>query len=553
MRIAFPRSTSASERAEQDRLNALHSLAILDTPPEERFDRLSRIAAFIADVPIAVISLVDAQRLWFKSCVGINLCAADRAASFCDTVIDQQQPLLVTDASIDQRFAHNAMVLDAPFVRFYAGFPLVVSNGHVLGTLCVLDGEPRELSAEQVTALKDLAAEVSEQLEFGVATAYAGAQAQAIEKDAEKLRKTRNFFRSILDACSEGIAVYEPQRTASGAVTDFILRDCNVSAAQSRALLKDQMLGRTLRELVPNVTTEMFDRYVSVVETGTPIQFVTHYVDENYDDWFRLSATRHSDGGLVILTSIITDEKQVEFKLRRSRDALETFAAAVSHDLRTPLGHISGFVELIAEDLGESLDPKNQEFMRYVVEGTEQMRRLIDAMQKHARLGQITVDRKPIDLAALLQDIVRRNDAALTQAGGIVNIEALPELSADRVLLDQLFSNLIGNSIRYHKPDQPLKISITSARQFNNLIIAVSDNGIGIAPELRKRVFNLFERGSAHSRDSEGLGIGLAMCRAIVEAHGGSIEIDDDYDAGTRFVVDLPLGKNLLPSAAQSA
>jgi len=148
---------------EDDRLQALRSLDVLDTPAEERFDQLTRMAKRLFRVPIAVVSLVDANRVWFKSCIGLGGSASSRDDSFCGHTILGDGILVIPDATKDIRFADNPFVLTDPCFRFYAGFPLTV-RGYKLGTLCVIDIEPRNFDAEDVAALKDLAAMVEREL-----------------------------------------------------------------------------------------------------------------------------------------------------------------------------------------------------------------------------------------------------------------------------------------------------------------------------------------------------------------------------------------------------
>ena len=151
-----------SERA---RLLALHSLAILDTPPEERFDRITRLATSIFDVDIALVSLVDEERQWFKSRQGISLTQTCRKESFCAHAIQGESIFEIEDASQDSRFADNVLVTARRGIRFYAGVPLTTANGFRVGTLCIIHPEPRRLSPSQRQVLTDLAACVEDEID----------------------------------------------------------------------------------------------------------------------------------------------------------------------------------------------------------------------------------------------------------------------------------------------------------------------------------------------------------------------------------------------------
>lgn len=151
---------------EEARLVALDKYAILDTNPEQAFDDLTLLASFVCKTPIALISLIDEDRQWFKSRVGMKATETSRDIAFCSTAITQPDVFVVPDALADERFRDNPLVVSDPHIRFYAGAPLINEDGYALGTLCVVDRAPRELAPEQREALKALSRLVLAQLEF---------------------------------------------------------------------------------------------------------------------------------------------------------------------------------------------------------------------------------------------------------------------------------------------------------------------------------------------------------------------------------------------------
>jgi GAF domain-containing protein len=142
---------------EDKRIRALHELGILDTAPEERFDRCTRIAAALFDVPIALVSLVDTNRQWFKSRYGLDVAETPREQAFCAHAILQEDILLIPDALLDDRFAENPLVTGEPRVRFYAGCPLSLADGSRLGTLCLIDHQPRDFDQRRLALMRDVA------------------------------------------------------------------------------------------------------------------------------------------------------------------------------------------------------------------------------------------------------------------------------------------------------------------------------------------------------------------------------------------------------------
>lgn len=157
---------AAKPKNEEARVAALEKYAILDTDPELAFDDLTLLASFACKTPIALISLIDEQRQWFKARVGLSISETSRDVAFCSTVILQPEIFVVPDALADERFRDNPLVVSEPHIRFYAGAPLITEDGYALGTLCVIDQKPRELEPDQKDALKALSRLVLAQLEF---------------------------------------------------------------------------------------------------------------------------------------------------------------------------------------------------------------------------------------------------------------------------------------------------------------------------------------------------------------------------------------------------
>ncbi|MDI2590706.1 sensor domain-containing diguanylate cyclase [Pseudomonas sp. 681] len=186
-------SKSVNEHA---RVETLRSLNVLDSAPEERFDRLTRLARRLFDVPIALVSLVDAERQWFKSCVGLAASETGRDVSFCGHAILGDQILMVNDAALDERFHDNPLVVGDPNIRFYAGCPLTVGNGSKLGTLCLIDTRPRHLDDEERQLLRDLARMAEQEL----------MAVQMATMDELTLLSNRRGFKALaqhgLDACN---------------------------------------------------------------------------------------------------------------------------------------------------------------------------------------------------------------------------------------------------------------------------------------------------------------------------------------------------------------
>jgi phosphoribosyl 1,2-cyclic phosphodiesterase/CheY-like chemotaxis protein len=168
LRVACQWMRGAIPKDEQQRLASLRALRILDTGPEERFDRITRLASALFDAPIALVSLVDENRQWFKSCYGLNVKETSRDAAFCAHVVYNREPMIVPDTFQDKRFADNPLVINEPRIRFYAGCPLILHDGACIGTLCVIDTRPRPQEVSDVACLRDLADLVVQEIQHNI-------------------------------------------------------------------------------------------------------------------------------------------------------------------------------------------------------------------------------------------------------------------------------------------------------------------------------------------------------------------------------------------------
>ena len=205
---------------EPERLEALHRYRVLDTPPEPELDHITLLASHICQTPVATISLVDSNRQWFKSRVGLSLSETSRDIAFCAHAIMQHDLFIVPDATKDRRFAHNPLVQAAPHIRFYAGAPLVSSDQHALGTLCVFDHKPRKLTADQETALRALSALVMSHLEMRHQIEETRRHVLQRDHERRRLRKSVRSDQALARSCSESLRKvgHEVRTTAAGLV-----------------------------------------------------------------------------------------------------------------------------------------------------------------------------------------------------------------------------------------------------------------------------------------------------------------------------------------------
>ncbi|HEY3491236.1 MAG TPA: ATP-binding protein [Candidatus Deferrimicrobiaceae bacterium] len=225
-------------------------------------------------------------------------------------------------------------------------------------------------------------------------------------------------------------------------------------------------------------------------------------------------------------------------ELAQSNEELEQFAYVASHDLQEPLRAISGFTQILARRYRGKLDAEADEFIAYVVEGTLRMQTLINDLLDYSRAGRMSGEVLPTDCSAALDQALENLNVSIAESGAEIRRDPLPVVSVDEKQLVRVFQNLIGNAIKFRGPVAP-RIRVLAAGDGKEWVLSVQDNGIGIEPKYFERIFLLFQR--LHRRDDySGTGIGLAICKKIIERRGGRIWVESEFGRGTTFHFSLP-------------
>lgn len=230
--------------------------------------------------------------------------------------------------------------------------------------------------------------------------------------------------------------------------------------------------------------------------------------------------------------------EELSTRLASSNEDLQQFAYAASHDLKEPLRSISGSLGLIQNRFGNRLDPQAREFLGYASAGAQRLTSMIDSLLEYSRVNSRAMPLEPVPFEELVAMVRMDLAGLLAESGARLDVGPMPRVMGDRGQLLRVLHNLVGNAIKYSRRRGPPQVSITATRRGDEWVIAVRDNGIGIAPEHQDRLFTMFRR--LHSRDEyEGHGIGLALCKRIVQRHGGRIWVESQPGSGSTFCFTL--------------
>ncbi len=230
--------------------------------------------------------------------------------------------------------------------------------------------------------------------------------------------------------------------------------------------------------------------------------------------------------------------ERYEKELARSNAELAEFATVAAHDLKSPLQVIAGFAGLLEQTSGEALDERGQEFLGYITRSADRMNVLIDDLLAYAKVGAERQAHATVALDRVVDEVTESLESEIGASGGSVEHEALPVVTGDPKLFVHLLHDLVTNGLKFVTPGTPPRVVVSASRMINAWCIDVADNGIGIEPRHRSHIFGMFQR--LHRNDYEGTGIGLAICKRIVEQRGGSLWVEENAGGGSRFRFTVP-------------
>jgi signal transduction histidine kinase len=316
------------------------------------------------------------------------------------------------------------------------------------------------------------------------------------------------------------------------------------------------IVGKLATEVYQTDSAPYLDIYAKVAITGESYEFTTYYPP--MDKHFRISVVSPSENHFATITADITAMKHAQDEILYKSKELENYLYVASHDLRSPLVNIQGFSQrmqkqysalkafseklIVETELREKIDKlTNEEMPRtidFIQTNVTKMNNLIDSLLQISRTGRMPLEIKKLDMNVLFSNVINSYNFELTELGAMIETEDLPPCYGDENQLNQVFSNIIGNALKYRSPDTKPEIKISTKQTYNRIIYCISDNGKGMAERHLKKIWDVFYRIDPLASEA-GEGIGLSIAKTIVTKHKGRVWVESEENKGTTFYIEL--------------
>lgn len=499
---------------EDERLKSLYSLKILDTNSDETFDKITRLLKTALKVPIVLISLVDKNRQWFKTCIGLDVKETSREVSFCSDAIKYDNLYIVTDASLDPKYCNNALVLENPKIRFYAGKPICGPFNQKIGTICVIDRNPRNLNQDQLELIEICANLVESEIK----KYHLEKQIQAIEG-------------------SQFVIVFS---------MDGIIKSANQKYLDLMEYEITEVQEKHHRMLVPNPEDEQYVSFWRELKKGN-VQSGEYkrMTKKGKEVWLQGIYTPILDMNGIPIKVIkyaidITTQKQQRIEIERycrqlehNEEKMNSVSAVISHDLINSLSPIVTLSQILLNYTTiDAYIKRNMEIIHQSANDALVLSRdLLDAYKLD--LNKLKINKEFVKVSHLL----KRYNGTSNIKIEYLNVTSEDLVFVDRMRVEQVISNLVVNA-----EDFADSILITVKKHSDYIHFSVQDNGIGIPKEKRNLLFQEFAENIHENvkRRKARTGLGLFICKRLIELHGGSIWLDENTTVGACFCFTLP-------------
>ncbi len=514
--------------ADHRRLTALRRTGLLDAPPSATFDRLTALATRLLGVPVALVSLVDADRQFFLSCPGLDdPWAKERETphshSFCQYVVATGEPLIVEDAREVDFLKSNLAIRDLGVIA-YAGVPLRLSTGEVLGSFCAIESEPRVWTGADLECLQTLADAAMAELD--------------LRETSRLLAEREGQLRMLLDNSEELVCSFG----TSGEIVYV-----NRAWCETTGYTPEEAAALEILNLIAPSYRESFLQVVAQLRSGRSV--------ESYEAELITIDGRHVacrgralptvEKGIVTRIDVLFFDVTAAREAERARQAADRMKdeliGIVSHELRSPLTAIRGAIRLLDKQVAPD-DHRTKQLTGMATRGADRLLRIVDDLLDIERTegGVATLDRRMVSADTLLHDV----RDAVTSAAEEAQVEVIVSpttvvVDADADRLVQVLVNLVGNAIKFTKAGGT--VTLSADRTGSTTTTHVRDTGRGIPADKLETIFARFQQVMPEDASvKHGAGLGLAISRAIVSRHDGSVWAENNDGPGSTFHVAIP-------------
>ncbi len=529
---------------EELRIHYLKELNILDAPPVPSFDNIVKLASEIFDMKISLVSLVDTYRQWFFAKIGLDACETDREHAFCAYAILKDEVLEVPNALEDERFKNNPLVTGPLHIRSYYGAPLIMEDGIRIGTLCVIDTEPKYLSLTQIMHLQTMAQQVVETIKL-----FRQAQSVTLSHNQLAELNTRLISSDVaIKSMNDGLVI----QNGEGAIIK-----ANESACRILGLTYEQLTGASsfdprwsAIDIDGNHLEGSEHPSMRAIRTGKTVSNSIMGVNkpDGTRSWLQVSATPlfHKNNPkptkVVVTFTDITVIKELKEVAQAANLAKSAFLANMSHEIRTPLNGVIGIAGALCKT---DLNDKQSEMIKLIQTSGETLNTLLNDILDYskAEAGEMKIENITFSLEDAIKSAANLLKIRADEKGVRFNINT-DEIKGkafigDAVRIRQVIGNLSSNAVKFTEKGQ---IDLNTKFYPDKVEIIVRDTGIGMNDEAISNLFQRFKQADdSITRKFGGTGLGLSICKSIIDLMEGNIEVCSQEGIGTKFTVTIPL------------
>ncbi len=442
--------------------------------------------------------------------------------------------------SVQEKFPKDDL-LKIMDIEGYVGIPIKDKSDHVIGILVGLNTKPI-VETDNLTSF------------FNIFVDRISAE-MVSQKATEALNESERKLRTLFSSMTEMVLLNELLFDANNEPIDYQIRDCNKAFTDIMGISREDVINRKGSEIFQNSNLPYFKDLVNVAITGEPFDYQIY--DPKLDRHFMVSAVSPHKNSFATISTDITSLKLVQETIIEKNKELENYLYITSHDLRTPLVNIQGFslrlqkqtsaIKEIAalceldtakrDEISKITDESIPKSLEYILTNITKMDSLINGLLQISRAGRLKMTINEVSMKQIIDTIIASLNFQLTEIGAKVLVDELPNCFGDYHLLNQLFSNILTNAIKYRDESRNLEITITAKTKYNKVIYAISDNGIGIEPRHLTKIWDVFFR---VDNQLVGEGLGLSLVKRIVDKHKGKAWVESTVGKGSTFFIELP-------------